>query len=189
MVNARGLRVDTVRVMDLPQLRYLVATVDHGTPHAAARALRVPARTLTRGLRLLERELGRPLLVASSVPARPTPLGQDVVASARRILADVDGLAGLAGVAPQVVDEPAPRGRASAVPNLAFAGADGALVASVDGSPLDPAASGSGRTPPRTSSDRSPVRLARAVRDRAHIVLQADFHAGHRSPRRGRDAG
>ena len=174
--------------MDLQQLRYLVATVDHGTPHAAARALHVRARTLTRGLRQLEQELGQSLLAASGTPARPTSFGHEVLTVARRILAEAEGIVALAAAATPVAAELAGRPRPAGAPSLAFAGVDGAIVAVADGVAFEAADGGSAVTSPRSMLDRQPVRLARAVRDRTHGLLQADFHAGHRRPRRGREA-
>lgn len=75
--------------MRLEQLRYLVATVDHGTMTGAATALHVTQPALTRAVRGLERELGASLLQKAGGRLAPTEVGERVVASARRVLAEV----------------------------------------------------------------------------------------------------
>jgi LysR family transcriptional regulator, cyn operon transcriptional activator len=82
--------------MNLQQLRYLVATVDHGTMTAAAGALHVSQPALTRGVRALEQELGQVLLARSGRRVVPTALGREVAEVARRALAELDGIARLA---------------------------------------------------------------------------------------------
>ena len=47
----------------MAQLEYLVAIVEHGSLRAAARELGLAQPALTRGVRLLEHELGAPLFV------------------------------------------------------------------------------------------------------------------------------
>jgi LysR family transcriptional regulator, cyn operon transcriptional activator len=84
--------------MNLQQLRYLVATVDHGTMTAAAAALHVSQPALTRGVRALEQELGQVLLARSGRRVVPTVLGRDVADAARRALAELDGIVRLADV-------------------------------------------------------------------------------------------
>jgi DNA-binding transcriptional LysR family regulator len=73
----------------LEQLRYLVATVDHGTMTAAAAAVHVTQPALTRAVRALERELATPLLQRTGNRLVPTEAGGRVVEAARRVLAEV----------------------------------------------------------------------------------------------------
>lgn len=75
--------------MRLEQLRYLVATVDHGTMTGAAAALHVTQPALTRAVRGLERELGASLLQKAGGRLVATEVGERVVGSARRVLAEV----------------------------------------------------------------------------------------------------
>jgi DNA-binding transcriptional LysR family regulator len=76
----------------LEQLRYLVATVDHGTMTGAAGAVHVSQPALTRSVRALERELGVPLLQRAGTRMVATDAGARVVELARRILADVQAI-------------------------------------------------------------------------------------------------
>ena len=78
--------------MRIEQLRYLVATVDHGTMTGAAAAVHVSQPALTRSVRALERELGVPLLQRAGTRMVATDAGSRVVEAARRILADVQGI-------------------------------------------------------------------------------------------------
>jgi DNA-binding transcriptional LysR family regulator len=73
----------------IEQLRYLVATVDHGTMTGAAAAVHVSQPALTRSVRALERELGVPLLQRAGTRLVATDAGARVVESARRVLAEV----------------------------------------------------------------------------------------------------
>jgi LysR family transcriptional regulator, cyn operon transcriptional activator len=82
----------TLAFVNLQQLRYLVATADHGTMTRAATACHVGQPALTRAVRALERELSLPLLARHGRRVELTPDGRDVVEIARRILADVDAL-------------------------------------------------------------------------------------------------
>jgi LysR family transcriptional regulator, cyn operon transcriptional activator len=83
--------------MDLRQLRYLVATADHGTMTAAARALHVAQPALSRAIRSLERELGVEVFARDGRGVVLTERGADVVAAARRVLLAVDEVAALGG--------------------------------------------------------------------------------------------
>lgn len=76
--------------MNLQQLRYVVATVEHQTMTAAAGALHISQPALTRAVRALERELGTPLFVRSGRRVLPTPAGLAVARHARRALAELD---------------------------------------------------------------------------------------------------
>jgi LysR family cyn operon transcriptional activator len=78
--------------VNLSQLRYLVATADHGTMTRAAEVCHVGQPALTRAVRALEAELCLPLLARSGRRVELTPEGLQVVEIARRILDEVDAL-------------------------------------------------------------------------------------------------
>ncbi|MFD5856957.1 LysR family transcriptional regulator [Streptomyces chartreusis] len=76
----------------LKQLRCLVAIVDEGTFTDAAIALGVSQAAVSRSLASLERALGVRLLRRTSREVTPTGTGLRVLAHARRVLGEVDGL-------------------------------------------------------------------------------------------------
>ncbi|QFG26493.1 LysR family transcriptional regulator [Actinomadura sp. WMMB 499] len=82
--------------MNLRQLRYVVATADHGTMTSAAQALYVAQPALSRAVRELERELGLELFARSGRGVVLTPVGEQVVRWARAALEAVDAIEGLA---------------------------------------------------------------------------------------------
>lgn len=81
--------------MNLRQLRYVVATADHGTMTSAAQALYVAQPALSRAVRELERELGVELFARSGRGVVLTPVGERVVRQARVALEAVDAIEGL----------------------------------------------------------------------------------------------
>lgn len=83
------------RGMNLRQLRYVVATADHGTMTSAAQALYVAQPALSRAVRELERELGVELFARSGRGVVLTPVGEQVVRQARVALDAVDAIEGL----------------------------------------------------------------------------------------------
>jgi len=78
--------------MNLQQLRYLVTTADEGTMTRAAEALHVAQPALSRAVRSLEAELGVTVFEREGRGVRITRDGREVVAMARRIVAEVDRL-------------------------------------------------------------------------------------------------
>lgn len=78
--------------MNIQQLRYVVATVEHGSMTAAAAALYVAQPALSRAVRGLERELGVVLFSRSGRGVRLTAAGEDFVAGARKVLRGLDAL-------------------------------------------------------------------------------------------------
>ncbi|MFD5847164.1 LysR family transcriptional regulator [Streptomyces chartreusis] len=78
--------------LELKQLRCLVAIVDEGTFTDAAIALGVSQAAVSRSLASLERALGVRLLRRTSREVTPTGTGLRVLAHARRVLGEVDGL-------------------------------------------------------------------------------------------------
>lgn len=68
----------------------LVSSVEEGSLSAAARKLRIPVATLTRNVNDLEALVGTKLLVRTTRKLLPTDAGVDYIASARRILEQVE---------------------------------------------------------------------------------------------------
>jgi LysR family transcriptional regulator, cyn operon transcriptional activator len=81
--------------MNLRQLRYVVATADHGTMTSAAQALYVAQPALSRAVRELERELGVELFARSGRGVVLTTIGEQVVRQARIALEAVEAIEGL----------------------------------------------------------------------------------------------
>ncbi|HEY0543361.1 MAG TPA: LysR family transcriptional regulator [Actinoallomurus sp.] len=78
--------------MNLRQLRYVVATADHGTMTAAAQALFVAQPALSRAVRELERELGVELFARAGRGVMLTEAGEHIVRYARDALQAVDAI-------------------------------------------------------------------------------------------------
>jgi DNA-binding transcriptional LysR family regulator len=78
--------------MNLRQLRYVVATADHGTMTAAAQALFVAQPALSRAIRELERELGVELFARAGRGVALTDSGEQIVRYARDALRAVDAI-------------------------------------------------------------------------------------------------
>jgi LysR family hydrogen peroxide-inducible transcriptional activator len=76
----------------LRQLRYLVELADSLNFRLAAEASFVTQSTLSAGIKELERVLGVQLVERDTRVVRITPVGEEVVARARRLLADVQDL-------------------------------------------------------------------------------------------------
>ena len=81
--------------MNLQQLRYVVATADEGTMTQAAAVLHVAQPALSRAIRALEAEIDVAVFERDGRGVRVTRQGREVVALARRVLADVDRIASL----------------------------------------------------------------------------------------------
>lgn len=78
--------------MEFRHLEALVAIVEEGSFTAAADALNTVQSNVSEQIRQLEAELGIPLLVRSRRGAEPTEAGRAVLARARRIARERDGL-------------------------------------------------------------------------------------------------
>lgn len=76
--------------MDLRQLSFVVAVVDHGGFTRAATALHVAQPSLSQGVRALETELGVPLFDRVGRSVRLTAAGRALLPAARQALHDVD---------------------------------------------------------------------------------------------------
>lgn len=75
--------------MELHQLRYFVAVVEHGSLSRAAQTLRVAQPSLSQQLKKLETELGQPLLDRLPRGVVPTEAGRRLLEHARRVLAEL----------------------------------------------------------------------------------------------------
>lgn len=78
--------------MNIRDLRYLVALAEHCHFGRAAEASFVSQPTLSTQIRKLEDELGVTLIDRTPRRVSLTPIGQDIVTRARRILAEVDAM-------------------------------------------------------------------------------------------------
>lgn len=80
--------------MDLNALRHFLATIETGSFAGAAAQLGLTQPAVSRQVRLLEKELGTPLLTPIG-PRRmgPTPAGEALLAGARRLTAGLEDLA------------------------------------------------------------------------------------------------
>ncbi len=76
--------------MDIRQLSYVLAVVDHGSFTRAAAELQIAQPSLSQGIRGLEAELGIELFVRRARPVRLTEAGQALVEPARRAVRDLD---------------------------------------------------------------------------------------------------
>jgi len=82
--------------MNLRDLRYLVALADTQHFGRAAQRCHVSQPTLSAQLRKLEEQLGAPLIERQPRRIALTPLGEQVVVRARRLLAEADDIQSLA---------------------------------------------------------------------------------------------
>ena len=78
--------------MELRQLRYFIALADEGFFTRAAQNANVAQPALSRQIQKLESELDLPLVDRTSRHVAITPAGQEVVATARRVLGELDAL-------------------------------------------------------------------------------------------------
>ena len=81
--------------MTLAELRYLVAVADLRHFGRAAERCRITQPTLSSQLRKLEETLGVPLVERTTRSVTLTPIGESVVAHARRILEEADQISEL----------------------------------------------------------------------------------------------
>lgn len=102
--------------MTLVQLTYLVALDTHRHFRKAAAHCRVAQPSLSAQIRKLEEELGLVLFDRDRKPLAPTPAGEQVIAQARMVLAEAEGLRELGQSA---AGEPAGTLRVGILPTLA----------------------------------------------------------------------
>lgn len=98
----------------LTSMRYLLALHDHRHFERAAKACHITQPALSNALRALERELGTPIVVRGRSYCGLTPEGEQVLASARRMLHEHERLQ--QSLASQA-DQPVGRLRLGAVPS------------------------------------------------------------------------
>lgn len=72
--------------MDVRQLQYFLAIVDHGSVHRAAQELYVAQPSLSQALRGLERDLGTQLFHRTGRRLVLTPAGEELIGPAREVL-------------------------------------------------------------------------------------------------------
>jgi LysR family transcriptional regulator, hydrogen peroxide-inducible genes activator len=78
--------------MTLRELRYLIAVADHGHFGRAAQACHVSQPTLSTQLKKLEDYLGVTLFERTNKALHVTPVGEEIVALARRVIAEADAI-------------------------------------------------------------------------------------------------
>lgn len=78
--------------VEVPHLRYVVAAADHSSFRRAAASLNITQPTLSKRIRELEGKLGVPLFERSAGGAELTPIGEEFVVSARRVLAELEAM-------------------------------------------------------------------------------------------------
>lgn len=78
--------------VEVPHLRYVVAAADHRSFRRAAATLNITQPTLSKRIRELEGKLGILLFERSTGGAELTPIGEEFVVSARRILAELEAM-------------------------------------------------------------------------------------------------
>jgi DNA-binding transcriptional LysR family regulator len=76
--------------MDVRQLRYFLAIVDHGSVHRAAQELYVAQPSVSQALRALERDLGTELFHRTGRKLVLTPAGERLIDPAREVLRGVE---------------------------------------------------------------------------------------------------
>ena len=84
------IRLAIMTSMNLRQLTYFLAIVDHGGVHRAAEALHIAQSSLSQTMRALERDLEIELFHRIGRGLVLTPAGEALVGSARSILREVD---------------------------------------------------------------------------------------------------
>ncbi|MGN6086651.1 LysR family transcriptional regulator [Trinickia sp.] len=79
-----------MREISLDRLRTLVAIADCGSFAAAAQSLHLAPPTVSLHIAELESRIGAPLLSRTRGNVRPSPIGEALIARARRLLAEVE---------------------------------------------------------------------------------------------------
>jgi DNA-binding transcriptional LysR family regulator len=78
--------------VELPHLRYVAAAAEHRSFQRAASALNITQPTLSKRIRELENRLGVLLFERTTGGVHLTAQGEDVLAVAKRVLTDIDGM-------------------------------------------------------------------------------------------------
>src|SRR5690606_7611365 len=95
-VGARRTRGRLTPRMNLRDLKYLVALADHRHFGRAAEASFVSQPTLSTQVRKLEEELGVALVERTPRRVMLTPVGQEIVDRARRVIAEIEQMSEIA---------------------------------------------------------------------------------------------
>ena len=83
---------DNAELVKLEALNTLIAVLRHGSFAAAAEAVHLTPSAVSLQVKQLEGYFGRPLFDRSARQARPTPFAQELAATAKRALAEIDAL-------------------------------------------------------------------------------------------------
>ena len=78
--------------VEIPHLRYVVTAADHSSFRRAAATLNITQPTLSKRIRELEDKLGVLLFERSTGGAHLTPIGEEFVVSARRVLIELEAM-------------------------------------------------------------------------------------------------
>ena len=82
--------------MDMKQLEFFVTACERGSLSKAAECLYTSQPNISKNIRSLERELGRPLLKRSGTGVQPTVYGKTVLEYARLILKNAAAISSMA---------------------------------------------------------------------------------------------
>lgn len=82
--------------MDMKQLEFFVTACERGSLSKAAECLYTSQPNISKNIRRLERELGRPLLKRSGTGVQPTVYGKTVLEYARLILKNAAAISSMA---------------------------------------------------------------------------------------------
>ncbi len=83
---------DNAGLVKLEALNTLIAVLRHGSFAAAAEFVHLTPSAVSLQVKQLEEYFGRPLFDRSARQARPTPFAQELAATARRALSEIDAL-------------------------------------------------------------------------------------------------
>lgn len=78
--------------MNIQQLRYIVALDEHRHFARAAEVCMITQPGLTIQLKNLEEEIGIRIFDRTKVPLKPTPMGEEIISRAKKVLREADGI-------------------------------------------------------------------------------------------------
>ena len=82
--------------MDIKQMEFFVVACERGSFSKAAECLYTSQPNISKNIRVLEHELGRPLLMRTGKGVQPTPYGKMVLEHAKQILKNTAAISSLA---------------------------------------------------------------------------------------------
>ena len=82
--------------MDIKQMEFFVVACERGSFSKAAECLYTSQPNISKNIRVLEHELGRPLLIRTGKGVQPTPYGKMVLEHAKQILKNTAAISSLA---------------------------------------------------------------------------------------------